>query len=248
MIADLYDHPDLYDALLPAGKNQEFYLDLARRQDGPVLELACGTGLLSVPIASAGMPTSGLDVSGPMLQAAKRRAVADGVAMEFMQGDMRDFTFQQRFDLVFIARSSLQHMRTSEDMLSTFAAAKRHLSPHGMFVFDVFNPSVSILSRESHRRFPVMDVATDLLGRLRVERAHRYDAATQISHGTWYMSTQEQQDEWVVPITVRCIFPQELPLLLSRAGLELVDRFGDLSGAAFTSESPKQICVCRAVN
>lgn len=60
--------PDLYDALVPVGKDS-FYLDIDMRQSGAVLELACGIGLLTVPIEAMGLQTVGLDLSGPMLVA-----------------------------------------------------------------------------------------------------------------------------------------------------------------------------------
>jgi hypothetical protein len=53
------------------------------------------------------------------------------------------------------------------------------------------------------------------------------------------------RDAWVVPIVLRSIFPQELPLLLSAAGLELINRFGDLSRSPFVAGSRMQVCLCR---
>ena len=73
MVSDFYQHPDLYDALLPVGADLPFYLDLARQQAGDVLEVACGTGQLAVPIAAAGSRTVGVDRSASMLATAKKR-------------------------------------------------------------------------------------------------------------------------------------------------------------------------------
>ena len=57
LVSDFYDHPDLYDALLPVKGHVPFYVDLARQQTGAVLELACGTGQLTIPIAlDGGLP------------------------------------------------------------------------------------------------------------------------------------------------------------------------------------------------
>jgi ubiquinone/menaquinone biosynthesis C-methylase UbiE len=248
MASDFYSLPDLYDAILPVGKDIPFYLDFAKSQGEAVLELACGTGLLTVPIAATDLPTVGLDLSNTMLDAAKRRGATAGVSVEWLQGNMREFNLAHRFGFIFVARHSLQHLLSADDLLACFAAVKRHLSSSGIFVFDIFNPDVEILARRPDQRFPVMEVRTERYGTLRVESSHRYDAATQISYGTWYVSTEDQQDKWVLPITVRCIFPEELLLLLSKAGFKLIDRFGDATQAAFTSGSPKQICVCRPMS
>ena len=74
MRSDFYDHADLYDTLLPVGAHVPFYVDLARQQGGAVLELACGTERPTIPIASRGLPTAGLDRSHAMLRVAKRHA------------------------------------------------------------------------------------------------------------------------------------------------------------------------------
>jgi hypothetical protein len=91
-----------------------------------------------------------------------------------------------------------------------------------------------------------MTVDTDTFGRLSVEGTHDYDAAEQTDRGTWYISAGDAHDKWVVPVVVRSIFPQELPLLLHAGGLRLVSRFGTLSKTSFDAGSPQQVCVCRA--
>jgi len=92
-----------------------------------------------------------------------------------------------------------------------------------------------------------MEVSAAPFGSLSVEATCDYDSATQVNHATWYISTQDKPDAWVVPLVLRSIFPQELPLLLSAAGLELISRFGELSSAPFGSESRIQLCLCRRV-
>ena len=236
----------LYDSLLPAIAHIPYYVDLARRQAGEVLELACGTGQLAVPIAGAGLPTVGLDLSAAMLKVATERAAAATVSVEFVQGDMRQFDLGRRFAFIFVARNSLLHLCSTEDILATFAAVRRHLAPNGIFAFDVFNPDVRILAMPTGQRFPVMNVETESFGTLSVEGTHDYDSATQVDHGTWYVSAPGKSDAWIFPVVVRSIFPQELPLLLAAGGFHLASRFGDLSHKPFGSTSPQQVCVCEA--
>jgi len=245
MLSDFYDYPDLYDALLPAGAEVPFYVDLARQQGGTVLELACGTGQLTIPIALDGRPTVGLDSSRAMLTAAKKRASATGAQVAFVQSDMRGFALGRDFSLIFIARNSLLHLQSTADLLAALTAIRRHLAADGVFAFDIFNPNVRVLASPPGQRFPVMEVNTAAFGPLSVEAAHDYDAATQVNLATWYISTPDRRDAWVVPLALRSIFPQELPLLLSAAGLELVSRFGELSRAPFGPGSRVQVCLCR---
>jgi SAM-dependent methyltransferase len=247
VVSDLYDHPELYDALFPVGAHVPFYVDLARRQAGAVLELACGTGQLTVPIALHGLPTVGLDQSSAMLSVAKKRASAAAASIEFVEGDMRDFALGREFDFIFVARNSLLHLLSTADLLAAFAAIRRHLTADGVLAFDVFNPDANSLAKPVGQRFPVMQVSTANFGQLRVEETCDYDSTAQVNRATWYISTADQPDAWVVPLALRSIFPQELPLLLSAAGLELTNRFGDLSGEPFTHGSRSQVCLCRRV-
>src|SRR4029078_9921435 len=99
-----------------------FYLALAQRQAGAILELACGSGQLTVPIAAQGLPVVGLDSSAEMLAAARRRALAAGAGVAFVEGDMGRFDLGQRFSLIFIARNSLLHLSEPDEFAAFFSA------------------------------------------------------------------------------------------------------------------------------
>jgi SAM-dependent methyltransferase len=246
MTSDLYDHPALYDALLPAGAHVPYYVELSRRASGDVLELACGTGQLAVPIAIAGLPIVGLDLSAPMLKTARERAAAASVSIEYLPGDMRNFDLGRQFALIFIARNSLLHLHSTEDILAAFATIRRHLAPGGTFAFDIFNSNLQRLARPAGARFPVMQKETELFGTLTVEETNDYDNATQVNRARWYVSAPGKRDAWVLPLALRSIFPQELPLLLAAGGFDLKSRAGDLSPTPFDSNSRLQVCLCQA--
>jgi SAM-dependent methyltransferase len=246
MNSDLYDYPELYDALFAVGAHVPYYVELSRKAAGDVLELACGTGQLTVPIASAGLPIVGLDLSAPMLKVAKERAAGAGVSIEYVLGDMRDFDLGRKFKLIFIARNSLLHLHSNEDILAAFAMVRRHLAPGGVFAFDIFNSNLSRLARPAGPRYPVMQKETELFGMLSVEETNDYDDATQVNNACWYISAPGKPDAWVVPLALRNIYPQELPLLLAAGGFRLESRMGDLSQTPFDSMSRLQVCLCRA--
>jgi SAM-dependent methyltransferase len=181
-----------------------------------------------------------------MLNVAKSRASAVGAPISLVQSDMRDFALSRDFDLIFIARNSLLHLLSTPDLLAAFTAVRRHLAPDGIFAFDIFNPNVELLARPAGQRHPVMEVETATFGPLRVEATNDYDSATQVNHGTWYISTPDKPDAWIAPLVLRSIFPQELPLLLAASGLELITRYGELSREPFGPGSRAQVCLCRA--
>jgi hypothetical protein len=131
--------------------------------------------------------------------------------------------------------------------VSCFRSVRRHLAPGARFVFDVFNPSVYLLAEAdgARRTRESLSFIDPDRGSVTVDVAETYDASAQVTCGTWYLSTSSEPDFFVAPLKIRSIFPQELPLLLSLGGLELVERFGDWSGRPFTEDAPLQLCTCK---
>ncbi len=249
MSEQFYSDARLYDRLFPGGERAvDFYRAEADRQGGSVLELGSGTGHKLIPIAADGHPCVGLELSPDMLAEAQRKADERGVKVEWVQGDMRDFDLGRTFDLVLIAANSLLHLHEAGDLVSCFRSVRRHLAPGARFVFDVFNPSVQMLAdadgvRRTREALAFQDPER---GNVSVDVAETYDAAAQVTRGTWYFSSDSQPDYVVVPLELRSIFPQELPLLLSLGGLRLVERFGDWSRGPLTAEAALQLCVCES--
>jgi SAM-dependent methyltransferase len=244
-----YSHARLYDLMFPGGGPAvDFYRADANRQGGSVLELGCGTGHKLIPIASDGHPCVGLDLSSDMLAEAQRKANERGVAVEWMQGDMRAFDLGRTFDFVFITANSLLHLHAAEDLVSCFRSVRRHLAPGARFIFDVFNPSVRLLAeadgaRRTRESLSFMD---PYRGNVSVDVAEIYDAPAQVTRGTWHLSTNSERDFVVASLEIRSIFPQELPLLVSLGGLRLVERLGDWSGRPFAADTPLQLCICES--
>ncbi len=135
-----------------------FYLELARRSGGPVVELGVGTGRLAVPIAADGIRVIGVDSSEGMLEVARERAalagleVGDGRVLDLRLGDFRDPPVEGPVPLVTIPFRSLLHMQTDADRRSVVRSVHRLLEPGGTFVFDVFCPGPEDIA-ETHGRW-----------------------------------------------------------------------------------------------
>jgi SAM-dependent methyltransferase len=244
-----YSDARLYDRLFPGGEPAvDFYRAEADRQGGCVLELGCGTGHKLIPIASDGHPCTGLELSSDMLTEAQRKADERALAVEWVQGDMRDFDLGRTFDLVIIAANSLLHLHETADLLNCLRSVRAHLAPGARFVFDVFNPSVRLLADADgvRRTRDALSFVDPDRGNVKVDVAETYDSAAQVTRGTWHFSTDVEPDFVVAPLELRSIFPQELPLLLSLGGLQLVERFGDWSGRPFSGDAAIQLCICES--
>jgi SAM-dependent methyltransferase len=253
MEQNLYDDPSLYDRIVsPPSASLEFYLEVIGATKGPVLELACGTGRLTIPIARAlahdpSRPVTGLDLAPAMLEAARRKAAAAGATIELMLDDMRRFALGRRFGTILVAFNSLLHLTSNDALAECFARVREHLEPGGVFMFDIFNPSIQLLARAPTERSTVTLVDDPELGEIHVETTIDYDAATQVNQGAWIFSAPDRRDYMTVPLHLRCIFPQELPVLLASNGFRLETRHGDFGGEPFSSDSPRQVCICRRV-
>jgi len=127
-----------------------FYLDLAKASGGPVLEVACGTGRVLLPIAREGIDIDGVDNSLPMLRVLKSHIENEPAEIRrritLHEGDMRDFRLREKFPLVIIPFRPLQHMYTLRDQRRALATAAFHLQKNGILAFDVFYPKMELIS------------------------------------------------------------------------------------------------------
>ena len=114
---------------------------------------------------------------------------------------------------------SMQHLYDLASLEALFGNVRRHLAPAGKFVFDVFNPKVTILSREPGSRLREREYEDpDGKGTITVEQSAVYDDAAQVNRIRWYFSRGEEKDFRVEELPMRCFFPQELDLLVRSLG------------------------------
>lgn len=116
-----------------------WYVQLAREADGPIVELAVGTGRVAVPVAQAtGKRVIGIDASAAMLDGARTRAEAGGVELELRQGDMRELELEEPAALLYCPARSLLHLPTWADKRRTFERVAASLRPGGRFAWNAF--------------------------------------------------------------------------------------------------------------
>jgi SAM-dependent methyltransferase len=238
-------HYDAMHSVLPF-TDTPFYVEESKRARGPVLELACGTGRLTIPIAQSGVEITGLDLSPSMLAHARRKASEAQARIEWVEGDCRTLALKRKFALIFMPFHSMQHMHDAASLEALFANVRRHLAEGGRFIFDVFNPSIAILSRDPKQRH-VDRKFEDPGGRgtVTLETTAVYDDATQVNHIKMHFSVPGENDYRVEPLSLRCFFPQELDLLVRHHGFEIERKYGNFERKPFAGGDMKQIVVCR---
>jgi SAM-dependent methyltransferase len=137
-----------------------FWQRLAAAQPGAVLELGCGTGRITVPVARAGAHIIGIDRSDPMLARARRRLRRARLPSRLLRGDIRHLPFRRaRFDLVMAPYGILQSLTRERDLQATLGAVARVLRPRAVFAIDLvpdlprwaeYDRRVSLAGRKGH--------------------------------------------------------------------------------------------------
>ncbi len=133
------DYAPFYDwenARTLGRRDVPFWRNLAVHAAGPVLELGCGTGRISIPLGRAGVPLVGVDRSEPMLARARQRIRRGrlGARVRLIRGDVRSLPFTaSRFALVMAPYGMLQSLLRERDLAATLDAVARVLQPGGMF-------------------------------------------------------------------------------------------------------------------
>ena len=218
-----------------------FYHRCALAWGAPALELGCGTGRVTIPLAKIGVAMVGLDGSAAMLAVARERAREQGVRLELARADFRDFDLGRRFPLVIFPFNGLAHLHDDRDLFSCLAAAERHLAARGRLVLDVPNPRPGGSDKAADH---LMAIYRDRFGReVEVWEESEYDPARRRCRVRWRHVSEE--GERVEEIVLRVFLPLELEALLDRAGFVTELRLGDYDDSAFAPDSPQQLLVCR---
>jgi SAM-dependent methyltransferase len=248
LLPPLYSDPVRYDVLaqMTAPADLPFYRALVAEHGGPVLELGCGTGRIALELAREGVEVVGVELSPAMLDFARRKADAAGVAVTWALGDIRSFDLGRTFPLVLLPYNTLNHLLDMDSIRRCFATLRRHLDPGSRFVVDTFQPSLAFLGGEPARRRPILRYLDPYTGEeVVLHEEHHYEPATQLDRIVWRYHVGGRTDGGEEEMTMRLFFPNELEPLLALERLAMEVRYGHYDRRPFDSTSPRQLAVCR---
>ncbi|HOJ61313.1 MAG TPA: class I SAM-dependent methyltransferase [bacterium] len=244
-----------YDLVVPYRhrRDVEFFVEMARAAGGPVLELACGTGRVLLPIARAGVPITGLDLSPAMLAVCRERLALEPPAIQekvhLMEGDMRRFAMAERFALVLIPFRSFQHLLTVEDQLACLQRCRDHLKEHGQLVLDLFNPCLSYLSderflevTESEPEF-ILDDGTRIVRQNRLLARDLFNQVIDMEFLYRITYPGGRHGSIAHRFSMRYLFRYEVEHLLERAGFQVEAVYADYKKAPYGSQYPGELIV-----
>jgi SAM-dependent methyltransferase len=241
-LAPFYDreHAELLEDL-------PFYLGLARRVGGPILEAGCGSGRLLLPLARAGYEVVGLDTSRPMLALAERKLAGEEALAErvrLVRGDLRSARLGQLFKLAIVGLDSFGLITEQPDQRRALATLRRHLLPDGLLALDVANGNLRGGEAAEETILQAIDVERDEERQVAKWVVRRTDHARQLDR-LLHLYDESGPDGLVrrtsVEVELRYYTRYELELLLERAHFVLEALFGDYDLSPFEPHSQRLI-------
>jgi SAM-dependent methyltransferase len=227
----IYSTSEIYDIFFgePESINGlNFYHDLINEFGQPVLELACGSGRITLELAKQGIDITGIDLSSSMIELAKIKN--KNYSDIFHVADMRAFDLKKMFGFVFIPAQSFQHLLTKADYEQCFAAVRNHLSPKGAFLIQIFTPAPQILAKNPEDVSPTskpfyVDKKTGTKYYAKIKT--NYDWATQILYIEYLYHNEQDTVERTFTLAMRQYFPKEIDSIAEYNGFEIISKYGD---------------------
>ena len=240
----IYD-PKIYNGLNTHTEDIAFYKKwISDNHIQKTLELCCGTGRITIPLAKEGINISGLDYSNAMLSEAKEKARKENLRIPFTQGDMRNFTLNEKFELIFIPFNSIHCLYSHSDFINTMNSVYNNLEDNGILIIDYFNPSLEYIVENSKKTVVIADYTTADGRHIKIIQTMEYDDHTQVNKILWEhiindeSSTKETLD-------MRMFYPQELDYLITSSRFKILNKYGTYDKSKFTRGSQIQLLICQ---
>lgn len=230
---------DLYDTYVNVDFDLEYFLEEAAKVQGAVLELACGTGRLSVPLVEAGVDLTCVDISENMLKVLEAKLRDRGLEARVIHADVCELAFDQQYDLVIFPFHSYAEIVGNEPQRKVLDCVYNSLKAGQKFVCTLLNPTV-------HRR--------DVDGQSRVVGKHTIGkhslVVTGVSRGGDPVVHREQyyeiyskfgqlQTQKTMKMSYELVEPADFAADAEAAGFSSLAKYGDYRRSPFdASRSP----------
>lgn len=203
--------------------------------DGPVLELAVGTGRVAIPLAERGFDVHGIDASEAMVE--RLRAKPGGARIDVTVGDMADVAVatEEPFSLVLVVFNSLFALLTQDDQVRCFANVANRLAPGGRFVLECFVPDPARFDRGQR-----VDARSVALDQVLVDFSRHSPINQQVDSQHVLLTSDGLR---LTPVSLRYAWPSELDLMARLAGLSLRHRWGGWQREPFDDTSGVHVSV-----
>ena len=241
LLSDLYDLEYVHDY------DARFWLALAERENGPIVEWGAGTGRIAVPLAAAGHNVTAVELSEQMVEKGGKKCGT----VEWVVGDMRTAKRGKRYGLAVCVFNSFLCLLSADDALTFLRNAREHLEPGGMLGIEVSAFSPEELAEEPGGPSLRHDLTRELPDGGRLDRfsLSRYDAATQLMDMSLFYEIYNASGRLEVrrahDLTIRITNHDELLLMLRLAGFDVEAVYGGFDAEPFATGSDHLIVLAR---
>jgi SAM-dependent methyltransferase len=212
-----------------------FYLEYAKRQNGNILDLGCGTGRVSIELAKADHFVTGLDLSKPMLEIYRNKIdkLPKNIQekIDIINGNMADFNIGKKFSLIIAPFRAFQALTNENDIKNCLKCIKNHLDINGIFIINVFRP------------YKIMDETWCFKEKIQWERddaehgihvvkkdyGEKIDIKNQIIYPGFIYEVTDQTgntEKYVEHLELKYYYHEQLKQLLENNGLKMLEEYG----------------------
>ncbi|WP_059171691.1 class I SAM-dependent methyltransferase [Bacillus sp. FJAT-27445] len=245
-----YKDATLYDKENHRTPELEFLKRLAEDCEGPIIDVACGTGRITVPLAMAGHELIGVDAEQEMLQLAEEKSKKANLPIAWIKQDCRMFDAGLKTSLIYSVGNSFQHFLTNEDQDGLLGSVSRHLEEGGLFVFDTRFPSAEELLQPPTEEYWTSYTDGDTGQKVKLSTISHYDGLEQIQYYTTFRKFIQNGAvvrELKTRVNLRYVYPKEVERLMEKHHFKIMNVFSDWNGSPLQPESYAMVYVCKKV-
>ncbi|GAB3070581.1 class I SAM-dependent methyltransferase [Salinicoccus sesuvii] len=217
----------------------------AKVQGGIIVDLACGTGRVTLPLAEHGHRLIGVDIHEEMLELAKSKSEAKHLPIEWIRQDCTKLALEIKSNMLFMTGNSFQHFLTNESQDALLKAIWNHLNYGGVFIFNTRFPNLKDLAEI----YTTKEIYIDNLGRVVTEHTtETYNALTQVLHCSTTREIRDNGTDTYLEtdrISLRYVYPLEMQRLLKQNGYEIVEVYSSWKKEELSESSSEMVYVCR---
>lgn len=246
-VGELIYDSNIYDGMNTDMTDLSFYKQwLPANKEAKILELCCGSGRLTIPIAKEGYDITGVDITSSMLKKAKEKASNLNLGIKFIEADIRTLELKEKFDFIFIPFNSIHHLYQNDDLFNTLNCVQNHLNENGLFLLDCFNPNIQLITDYENHLREIANYTTSDGRQVKIKQSMLYHSKNQINHIKWHYYINGKFDS-IQNLDMRMYFPLELDAYLKWNGFDIKHKFGGFKEEQFLDNSEKQIFVCKLI-
>lgn len=241
-----YRESAIYYDLFANNDDLPFFLEIANRFGSPILELACGTGRVSIQLAEAGHKVTGIETTKEMLEIARKKQkdlpVSTRLKINFHHNDITKFNLQKKFPLIIIP-SSFWFLIERDDQIACLQKVKEHLKDDGVFVLDLF-PGV-YKDREGAWSDKPSQIGDKIVKRFGIFKT---DIDRKIQHNDIIIEVESKdgyQKRIETKSAVAIITNEDADSLIEETEFKIEEQYGGWSFEEFSEDSKRRIMLLR---